>query len=239
MKKCLGLNNTPQQFKNKGGKKKKLSSLQSSENVKKLDVEPSQPRPLENDKEENLVLSPIPPCVNVNQEELVSTQEFSFGDKVGNFMEDNIIEPSLPVEPYCNGEKISESLLQPSMNNQDGRNDSENDTLAIGKNDVRGFNQLALVEALVNGIDASSSTPSSIPDPARLWSAVNVGSGDEAAVKTTVTDLKHGQPDESFHAKELDTGVSNYTNDVCMNHISTDLESSPMLHGLGLLLESL
>ena len=236
LKKCLGLNNTPRRFKNKGGKKKNLSSSQPSENAEKLDLEPSQPRPLEHDKKENLVLSPIPLCANVKKEELVSSQETPFGDKVENFF-DNVVEPSLLPENYYNGEKASENLLKPNMDNQDGGNFNENEVPVIGRNSVKRFNELDLAEALLNGIDtsASTSTPISLPDPALIWPTTNLEPGDEAAVN----DLRHAQSDESYHAKEMDTSVSNFTNDICMNHISTDLESSPMLHGLGMLLESL
>ncbi|XP_078378462.1 uncharacterized protein LOC144661535 isoform X1 [Oculina patagonica] len=241
LKKCLGLNNAPRRFKNKRGKKKNLASLRPSENAEKLDLEPSQARPFENDKKENLVLSPIPLCVNVKKEELVSSQESPFGDKVGNFSANNLVEPSLLTEPYCNGEKASENLLKPNMDNQDGGNANENEAPVISRNNVKRFDQLDPTEALMNGIDTSSSasTPISLPDPARLWPTLHVESGDEAAVATTVNDLKHAQSDESYHAKEMDTSVFNHTNDICMNHITTDLESSPMLHGLGMLLESL
>lgn len=241
LKKCLGLNNAPRRFKNKRGKKKNLSLSQPRENAEKLDLEPSQSRALENDKKESLVLSPIPLCVNVKQEKLVSSQESPFGDKVENFSANNVVEPSLLTEPYYNGEEASETLLKPNMDNQDCGNVNENEAPVISRNNVKRFDQLDLTEALMNGIDTSSSasTPISLPDPSRLWPTLNVESGDEAAVATSVNDLKHTPSDESYQAKELDTSVSNYTNDICMNHITTDLESSPMLHGLGMLLESL
>ena len=242
LKKCLGLNNAPRKFKNKGGKKKDLSSSQSSENAEpKLEMDPSQPRPFENEKKENLVLSPIPLCSNVKKEDLVSSQESPFEDKVENLSDNHAVEPSLPAKPYLNGEKASSgSLLETHLDNQDGGSVSENEAPGIGKSNIKKFNQLDLAEALVNGTDSSSTaTPIAIPDPARLWPTVDTGSGDEVAVTSAVNDLKHAQSEESYHAREMDTSVSNYTNDVCMNHLSADLESSPILHGLGMLLESL
>lgn len=238
LKKCLGLNNTPRKFKNKGGKKKDLSSKSSENAEPKLEMDPSQPRPFENEKKENLVLSPIPLCANVKREDLVSSQESPFGDKVENLSDNHAVEPSLPTKPYHNGEKASSgSLLEPHLDYQDG---GENEVPVIGKSNVKKFTQLDLAEALLNGTDSSSTaTPIAIPDPARLWPTVDTGAGDEMAVTSAVNDLKHAQSEESFHAREMDTSVSNYTNDICMNHISTDLESSPILHGLGMLLESL
>ena len=237
LKKCLGSDNTPRKLKNKGGKKKDLSSSQSSENAEKPEMDPSQPRPFENAKKENLVLSPIPLCANVKKEDLVSSQEF--GDKVENLSDYHAVEPSLSPKPHHNGDKASSgSLPETHLDNQDGGRVSENEEPDIGK--IKKFTQLDLAEAFVNGTDSSStSTHIAIPDPARLWPTVDAGSGNEMAVTLAVNNLKHAQSEESFHAREMDTSVSNYTDDICMNHISTDLESSPILHGLGMLLESL
>lgn len=239
LKKCLGLDQTPRKFKTKGGKKKNLSSSQSSENAEKPDMDPSPPRPFENVKKENLVLSPIPLCANVKKEDLVSSQESR--DKMENLSDNHAVELSLPAKPYHSGEKASNgTLLETHLDNQDGGRVSENEAPVIEKSYVKNFTQLDLAETLVNGIDSSSTATSiAIPDPARLWPTVNAGSGDEMAVTSTVNDCNHAQSEESFDAREMDTSVSNYTNDLCMNHISTDLESSPILHGLGMLLESL
>lgn len=230
LKKCLGLDKTPRKFKNKGGKKKDLSSSQSRENAEKPEMEPSQPRPFENAKKENLVLSPIPLCANVKKEDLVSNEESPCGDKVENLSDNHVVEPSLSAKPYHSAEKDSSgSLLDTPLSNQDG-----------GSVNVKKFSQLELGEALVNGIDNSSiATPIGIPDPTRLWPTVDTGSGDEMVVTSAVNDLKHAHSEESYYAREMDTSVSNFTNDMCMNHISTDLESSTIPHGLGMLLESL
>lgn len=230
LKKCLGLDKTPRKFKNKGGKKKDLSSSQSRENAEKPEMEPSQPRPFENAKKENLVLSPIPLCANVKKEDLVSNEESPCGDKVENLSDNHFVEPSLSAKPYHSAEKDSSgSLLDTPLSNQDG-----------GSVNVKKFSQLELGEALVNGIDNSSiATPIGIPDPTRLWPTVDTGSGDEMVVTSAVNDLKHAHSEESYYAREMDTSVSNFTNDMCMNHISTDLESSTIPHGLGMLLESL
>jgi len=237
LKKCLGLDQTPRKFKNKGAKKKNLSS-QSSENAERPEMDPSPPRPFENVKNENLVLSPIPLCANVKKEDLVSSQESR--DKIENLSDSHAVEPSLPAKPYHSGEKASNgSLLETHLDNQDGRRVIENEAPVIEKSDVKKFSQLDLAEAFVNGIDRSTATPIAIPDPAHLWPTVDAGSGDEMVVTSAVNDLNHVQSEESYHAMEMDTSVSNYTNDLCMNHISTDLESSPILQGLGMLLESL
>lgn len=230
LKKCLGLDKTPRKFKNKGGKKKDLTSSQSRENAEKPEMEPSQPRPFENAKKENLVLSPIPLCANVKKEDLVSNEESPCGDKVENLSDNHVVEPSLSAKPYHSAEKDSSgSLLDTPLSNQDG-----------GSVNVKKFSQLELGEALVNGIDNSSiATPIGIPDPTRLWPTVDTGSGDEMVVTSAVNDLKHAHSEESYYAREMDTSVSNFTNDMCMNHISTDLESSTIPHGLGMLLESL
>ena len=239
LKKCLGLDNTPRKFKNKGGKKKNLSSSQSSENAEKPEMDSSQPRPLENAKKENLVLSPIPLCANVKKEDLVSSQESR--DKIENLSDSHAVEPNLSAKPYHNGEKASSgSLPEAHLDNQDGGSVSENEAPVMGKSNVKKFSPLDLAEALVNGTDSSSTaTPIAIPNPARLWPTVDAEFGDEMAVTSAVNDLNHAQSEESYHAREMDTSVSSYTNDICMNHISTDLESSPILHGLGMLLESL
>ena len=230
LKKCLGLDKTPRKFKNKGGKKKDLTSSQSRENAEKPEMEPSQLRPFENAKKENLVLSPIPLCANVKKEDLVSNEESPCGDKVENLSDNHVVEPSLSAKPYHSAEKDSSgSLLDTPLSNQDG-----------GSVNVKKFSQLELEEALVNGIDNSSiATPIGIPDPTRLWPTVDTGSGDEMVVTSAVNDLKHAHSEESYYAREMDTSVSNFTNDMCMNHISTDLESSTIPHGLGMLLESL
>lgn len=236
LKKCLGLDKTPRKFKNKGRKKKDLSSSQSRENAEKPEMEPSQPRPSENAKKENLVLSPIPLCANVKKEDLVSNKESPCGDKVENLSDNHVVEPSLSAKPYHSAEKDSSgSLLDTPLGNQDGGSVSENEAPVIGKSNVnvKKFSQLELGEALMNGMDNSSI---GIPDPTRLWPTVDTGSGDEMVV---TDDLKHAHSEESYYAREMDTSVSNFTNDMCMNHISTDLESSTIPHGLGMLLESL
>lgn len=238
LKKCLGLDKTPRKFKNKGRKKKDLSSSQSRENAEKPEMEPSQPKPFENHdaKKENLVLSPIPLCANVKKEDLVSNKESPCGDKVENLSDNHVVEPSLSAKPYHSAEKDSSgSLLDTPLGNQDGGNVSENEAPVIGKSNVnvKKFSQLELGEALMNGMDNSSI---GIPDPTRLWPTVDTGSGDEMVV---TDDLKHAHSEESYYAREMDTSVSNFTNDMCMNHISTDLESSTIPHGLGMLLESL
>ena len=240
LKKCLGLDNTPRKFKNKGGKKKNLSSSQSSENAKKPEQDPSPPRSFESVKKENVVLSPIPLCTNVKKEDLIFCQESR--DKIENLIDNHAVEPSLSAKPYHSGEKASsESLLGTDLDNQDGVRVSENEAPVVGKSHVKKFTQLDLAEAFVNGTDSSSTTaPITIPDPARLWPTVDAESGDEMAFTPAVNNLNHEQSEESYRAREMDTSVSNYTNvDLCMNHISTDLESSPILHGLGMLLESL
>jgi len=239
LKKCLGLDNRPRKFKNKGGKKKNLSSSQSSENAEKPEMDPSPPRPFENVEKENLVLSPIPLCANVKKEDLVSSQESR--DKIENLSNNHAMEPSLPAKPYQNGEKASSgSLLETHLDNQDGGRVSENEAPVIGKSNDKKFTQFDLAEAFVNGTDSSSTaTPIAIPDPARFWPTVDAASGNEMALTSAVNDLNHAQSEVSYDAREMDTSVSNYTNDLCMNHISTDLESSPILHGLGMLLESL
>lgn len=238
LKKCLGLDKTPRKFKNKGRKKKDLSSSQSRENAEKPEMEPSQPKPFENHdaKKENLVLSPIPLCANVKKEDLVSNKESPCGDKVENLSDNHVVEPSLSAKPYHSAEKDSSgSLLDTPLGNQDGGSVSENEAPVIGKSNVnvKKFSQLELGEALMNGMDNSSI---GIPDPTRLWPTVDTGSGDEMVV---TDDLKHAHSEESYYAREMDTSVSNFTNDMCMNHISTDLESSTIPHGLGMLLESL
>jgi len=243
LKKCLGLEKTPRKFKNKGGKKKDLSSSQSRENADKPEMEPGQPRPFENAKKENLVLSPIPLCANVKKEDLVSNEESPCGDKVENLSDNHVVEPSLSAKPYHSAEKDSSgSLLDTPLGNQDGGSVSENEAPVIGKSNinVNKFSQLELGETLVNGIDNSSiATPIGIPDLTRLWPTVDTGSGDEMVVTSAVNDLKHAHSEESYYAREMDTSVSNFTNDMCMNHISPDLESSTIPHGLGMLLESL
>lgn len=241
LKKCLGLDKTPRKFKNKGRKKKDLSSSQSRENAEKPEMEPSQPKPFENHdaKKENLVLSPIPLCANVKKEDLVSNKESPCGDKVENLSDNHVVEPSLSAKPYHSAEKDSSgSLLDTPLGNQDGGSVSENEAPVIGKSNVnvKKFSQLELGEALMNGMDNSSI---GIPDPTRLWPTVDTGSGDEMVVTSAVDDLKHAHSEESYYAREMDTSVSNFTNDMCMNHISTDLESSTIPHGLGMLLESL
>ena len=216
-----------------------MSSSQSSENAEKPELDPSLPRPLENVKKENLVLSPIPLCANIKKEDLVSSQESR--DKIENLSDNHAVGPSLPAKPYCSGEKASsESLLGTHLDNQDGVRVSENEAPVVEKSQVKKFTQLDLAEAFMNGTDSSSTaTPIAIPDPARLWpTVVDAESGDEMAV-TPAVNLNHEQSEESYRAREMDTSVSNYSNDLCMNHISTDLESSPILHGLGMLLESL
>ncbi|KAJ7371938.1 hypothetical protein OS493_022036 [Desmophyllum pertusum] len=238
LKKCLGPN-TPHRLKNKTGKKKDLSSAQPSENAHKLDMEPSQPRSFENEKKENLVLSPIQLCANVKNEDLVSSKEPPY--------DNNVKEPSLPAQWYHNCDKARESLLQPNMVNQNGGYVNENEASVLGKSTVRTFNQHDVTETLVNSnleaVGSSSTvTPISFPELARFWPAMNGESGEEFSITPAVNDLKHAQSDESYYAKEMemDTSVSNYTNDICMNHISTDLESSAaMLRGIGMLLESL
>ena len=237
LKKCL--DNTPRKFKTKGGKKKNLSSSQSSENAEKPELDPSPPRPFESVKKENLVLSPIPLCANVKKEDMASSQESR--DKIENLSDNHAVEPTLPAKPYQSGEKASsESLLGTHLDNQDGARVSENEAPVVGKSHVKKFTQLDFAETFVNGTDSSSTaTPITIPDPARLWPTVNAESGDEMAVTSAVNNLNHEQSEESYRAREMDTSVSNYTNDLCMNHISTELESSPILHGLGMLLESL
>lgn len=216
-----------------------MSSSQSSENAEKLELDPSPPRPLESVKKENLVLSPIPLCANVKKEDLISSQESR--DKIENLSDNHAVEPSLPAKPYHCGEKASsESLLGTHLDNQDGVRVSENEAPFVEKSHVTKFTQLDLAEAFLNGTDSSSTaTPIAIPDPARLWPTVDAESGDEMAITPAVNNLNHEQSEESYRAREMDTSVSNYSNDLCMNHISTDLESSPILHGLGMLLESL
>lgn len=239
LKKCLGLDNTPRKFKNKGAKKKNLSS-QSSENAEKPELDPSPPRPCESVKKENLVLSPIPLCANVKKEDLVCSQVSP--DKIENLSDNHAVEPSFPAKPYHSGEKASsESLLGTQLDNQDGVRVGENEATVVGKSHVKKFTQIDLSEAFVNGTDSSSTAALiTIPDPARLWPTVNVESGDEMAVTSAVNNVNHEQSEESYRAREMDSSVSNYTNvDLCLNHISTDLESSPILHGLGMLLESL
>lgn len=239
LKKCLD-SNTPRKFKNKLGKKK-LSSSQQGENAGKVDVEPSELRPFENEKKENLGLSSNLLGTNVKKEELESSQELACG-KVENPRDSNAKESNFLVQPQPNGDTASERNL--FVDCQGGGNFIENEESVEDQSTVKRLNQHDLTNTsansdMKNADSLPTVSPSSLQDRARFLPTANVGSVDEPSVILAANDLKHAQLDGSFIGKDMDTTVSNYTNDVCMNHISTELESSNVLRGLGLLLETL
>lgn len=207
LKKCLSPN-ALRKFKKKGKKKAVLSSIQGSENADKVDMGPSQARPFENEKKENLVPSSIDLCANVKKEDLGSSLEPPC-DKVTE-------ESSLP-QPCHNADRVSavsDALLMPNMDNELARNLNENEATVINISTVKSFVDNEVAEALLNtdGIDNS------------------------LMVTPVVNGLIHEPSDQTELVKVMDTSVSDYASDMRMNHLSADLESSALLHGL--LLES-
>lgn len=203
LKKCLSPN-APRRRKNKGAKKASLSSIQESENAVKVDMEPSQPRPIESEKKENLVLSPIDLCANVKRQELVPGQEPPC-DKVTEV-------PCLP-QSYQTVDKTSDSLLVPNMDMEIDGNVNENEAPGGNKSTVKIF------------VDRE------VPEP--LMNSDNTAIDSSFMVTPAVNGLIRVPLDETDNAaKGMDTSVSNYASDKCMNHISAELESSALLHGL-------
>jgi len=207
LKKCLSPN-ALRKFKKKGKKKAVLSSIQGSENADKVDMGPSQARPFENEKKENLVPSSIDLCANVKKEDLGSSLEPPC-DKVTE-------ESSLP-QPYHNSDRVSavsEALLLPNMDNELGRNLNENEATVINISTVKSFVDNEVAEALLNTDEIDNSL----------------------MVTPVVNGLIREPSDQTELVKVMDTSVSDYASDMRMNHLSADLESSALLHGL--LLES-
>lgn len=209
LKKCLSPGKGPRRkFKNKGAKKFDLTSTQESENAEKVELEASLTRPFEKEKKENLVLSPIDPCANVTREELVPSQEPTC-NKLTEV-------PSLP-EPVGGVDKTGrDGLLLPSLGEETGMIVDEHGATGPQKNTVKGLVDHDVFEPLLH-TDTNGSDSSLMVVPA-------------------VNGLIHAPSDETDNAKGMDTSVSNYHSDTCMNHISSDFESSTLLHGL--LLES-
>ena len=210
LKKCLSPGKGPRRkFKNKGSKKFDLAATQESENAEKVELEPSLARPFEKEKKENLVLSPIDPCANVKKEDMVPSQEPTC-DKLTEV-------PSLP-EPVGGVDKTGrDGLLLPNLDEETGMIVNEHEATGPQKNTVKGLVDHDVFEPLLHS-DTNGSDSSLMAAPA-------------------VNGLIHAPLDETDNAKGMETSVSNYHSDTCMNHISSDFESSALLHA-GLLLES-
>ena len=208
LKKCLSPGKGPRRkLKNKVAKKFDLTSTQESENAEKVEMEPSPVRPFEKDKKENLVLSPINPCANVKKDDLVPSQEPNC-DKLTEV-------PSLP-EPVGVEKTGRDDLLLSNMDDKIGMIVNEHEATSPQKSIVKGFVDHDVFEPLPH-------------------SDTN-GSDNSLMVMPGVNGLIHAPSDETDNAKGMETSVSNYDGNMCMNHISSDFESSALLHGL--LLES-
>ena len=122
LKKCLSPD-APRRKKKKGMKKAATSSVQASENVQAVDMEPSQARPLENEKKENLVLSPIDLCANVKKE--ITSSEEQLRVKVKG-------ERSLS-ENFNSVDKTNVSVQAPNMGDEIDGNVNENEAPGINR----------------------------------------------------------------------------------------------------------
>ena len=202
LKKCLSTD-APRRLKKKKAKKVALSSTQATGNAGDMDMEPSIAQPLQNEKKENLVLSPIDLCADAKKGSLVPSQEPPC-DKVDK-------EPSL-LEPNDSVDKANGGVLLPYMDSETGGNVNENEASVINKSSVKSFIDHGVAEPLVNS-DITGIESSLIVMPA-------------------VNGLSHAPSDETDTAMEMDTPVSNYASDMCLNRISEDIESSTLLHGL-------
>ena len=202
LKICLSPD-APRRLKKKKAKKVALSSTQATGNARDVDMEPSLAEPLQNEKKENQALSPTELCADAKKENLVPSQELPC-DKVDE-------EPSL-LEPNDSVDKANGGALTPNMDTETGGNMNENEAPMINKSSVKSFIDYGVAEPLVNS-DITAIDSYSIIMPA-------------------VNGLSHAPSDETDTTMELKTTVSNFASDMCLNHISADIESSTLLHGL-------
>lgn len=202
LKKCLSPD-APRRKKKKGMKKAATSSVQASENVQAVDMEPSQARPLENEKKENLVLSPIDLCANVKKEIISSEEQLRVKVKGERSLSEN----------FNSVDKTNVSGLAPNMGDEIDGNVNENEAPGINRVIVKSVHDVSTEPLFDSAISENGNALITTPAPA-------------------VNGLIHGPLSETDSAKRMDTGFSTYDGDVYMNHVSTDLESSALLNGL-------
>ena len=202
LKKCLS-SDAPRRKKKKGMKKAATSSVQASENVQAVDMEPSQARPLENEKKENLVLSPIDLCANVKKEIISSEEQLRVKVKGELSLSEN----------FNSVDKTNVSGLAPNMGDEIDGNVNENEAPGINRVIVKSVHDVSMEPLFDSAISENGNALITTPAPA-------------------VNGLIHGPLSETDSAKRMDTGFSTYDSDVYMNHVSTDLESSALLNGL-------
>ena len=132
LKKCLSPD-APRRKKKKGMKKTATSSVQASENVQAVDMEPSQARPLENEKKENLVLSPIDLCANVKKEIISSEEQLRVKVKGERSLSEN----------FNSVDKTNVSGLAPNMGDEIDGNVNENEAPGINRVIVKSLHDVS------------------------------------------------------------------------------------------------
>lgn len=236
LKKCLD-SNSPGQLKKKLGKKKKSSSSQPCESGGKVKVEPSEPRSFENEKKENLGLSSNRLCSNIEKGALEFPQRLAC-DEVENLRDPNAEESNISFQPKANdGSKLI-------VYSQRSGNFNENEPSVADESSLNRLNLHDLPDASVNSdwkiaVSPSNSLQDSQSCGEHFSPTTNTGCVDEPSVTSVASNFTHVQLDGNWKGKEVDSSVSNHTNDVFTNHRSTELESPNVLLGLGLMLETL
>ena len=147
LKKCLSPD-APRRKKKKGMKKTAMCSVQVSENAEEVDVEPSQARPIENEKKENLVLSPIDLCANVKKEIISSEEQLRVKVKGERSLSEN----------FNSVDKTNVSVLAPNIGDEIDGNVNENEAPGMNRvmsKSVQDFTMEPLFDSAVTENDSA------------------------------------------------------------------------------------